>query len=695
MVFARKQQRLKKELGLLNVYAIATGATLSAGFFLLPGIAVIGAGPAIVLAYVLAAVPLIPAMFSVMELGTAMPRAGGAYYFLDRSMGPLVGTIGGLGTWLVLMLKTAFALVAMGAYVNLVFPQLDPMTLALLFTFLFGMVNVFGAKGAGLFQVILVIGLLSILGCFIGGGLPQVKMTRFDHFLASGWDSIFATAGMVYISYVGITKVASVSEEIKDPEKNLPKGICLALLTAIVIYVLGTFIMVGVVGVEGLRGNYTPVATTADVLLGSWGVWLITAAAICAFSSVVNAGILSASRYPLAMSRDHLLPLFFRKLNRRNLPVSGVVVSVVLIGGGLVFFDPAKIAKLASAFQLLVFAILCFAVIVMRESQIESYDPGCRSPFYPWMQIIGIVIPVWLIFQMGWLPLLFAIGLCIVGGAWYFYYAHGKVRRDGAIYHVFERLGRRRYEGLDTELRGILKEKGLREEDPFDEIVARAQVLDMPVRTDFESLAKQAAARLARRLKTDSAHMLERFMRGTRVGATPVSYGVALPHLRLPGTKAPEMVLVRVASGLHIDVMDGFGEAVPVEGSIRALFFLISAEENPGQHLRILAQLAGRVDDDDFMPAWLAAENDQELREALLRNENYLSLHVAPASKSETLIGKALKTLPFPRGCLVAIIRRGDATFVPGGNTILQGNDRLTIIGDPEGIEEIRGKCLT
>ena len=77
---------LKKELTLLNVYAIATGTTLSAGFFLLPGIAFNEAGPAVVLSYMIAAIPLIPEMFSMVELSTAMPKAGGAYYFLDLSL---------------------------------------------------------------------------------------------------------------------------------------------------------------------------------------------------------------------------------------------------------------------------------------------------------------------------------------------------------------------------------------------------------------------------------------------------------------------------------------------------------------------------------------------------------------------------------------------------------------------------------
>ena len=112
---------LEKKLGLFDVYALATGATLSAGLFLLPGLAAGQAGPAVVLSYLLAAIPLVPAMLCTVELATAMPKAGGSYYFLERSLGPMLGTVGGFGTWLALTLKTSFALVGLGAYVALFF----------------------------------------------------------------------------------------------------------------------------------------------------------------------------------------------------------------------------------------------------------------------------------------------------------------------------------------------------------------------------------------------------------------------------------------------------------------------------------------------------------------------------------------------------------------------------------------------
>ena len=384
---------LKKELTLLNVYCIATGTTLSAGFFLLPGIAFNEAGPAVILSYLIAAIPLIPAMFSIVELSTAMPRAGGAYYFLDRSMGPFVGTIGGLGTWLALVLKTAFALIGMGAYLGIFWTEVPIVTLAVILAVVFGIINLFGAKKTGTLQVLMVFALLIILTTFISKGIPSINFENFDGFFNKGGVSIFSTAGLVYISYVGITNIASVSEEVNNPERNLPLGVFLAIGTAILIYAVGTTIMVGVLPAEELASDLTPVASASYMLFGEWGKIGLTAAAVIAFASVANAGILSASRYPLAMSRDHLIPKGFSKLTQRNIPVYGITVTVGLIIFLVLYFDIASIVKLASAFQLLMFALICLSVIVMRESKIEEYDPGFRSPFYPWMQIFGVFSP--------------------------------------------------------------------------------------------------------------------------------------------------------------------------------------------------------------------------------------------------------------------------------------------------------------
>jgi len=293
---------MKKELGLFDVYALATGATLSSGFFLLPGLAASYVGSALPLAYLIAAAFLLPGLLAKAELATAMPRSGGDYYFLDRSMGPLWGTMSGFGTWVSLILKTSFALVGLGAYLGLYFPDLDIKPVAAGLAILFGLVNLMGAKKSGLAQAFLVIGLLIILVWFSGVGFMNMKAGQFTEMFATPGATLISTAGLVIVSYMGLTKVASVAGEVKNPERNLPLGMLLAYLTALVVYLGGTSIMIGVVGADVLGaegGSLTPVALVADAMVGPWGGVLMTIAALLAFSSVANAGVLSSSRYPM------------------------------------------------------------------------------------------------------------------------------------------------------------------------------------------------------------------------------------------------------------------------------------------------------------------------------------------------------------------------------------------------------------
>jgi amino acid transporter/mannitol/fructose-specific phosphotransferase system IIA component (Ntr-type) len=606
-------------------------------------------------------------------------------------MGPFVGTIGGLGTWLALVLKTAFALIGMGAYIRIFWPDVPVVTLAVCLAFFFGVVNLFGARKTGTFQVFMVFALLLILFVFIGEGLPQINSQNFDGFFDKGGVSIISTAGLVYISYVGITNIASVAEEIENPERNLPLGVFLAIATAIAVYAVGTTIMVGVLPAEKLAHDLTPVASAAEVLFGNWGKIGVTVAAVIAFASVANAGILSASRYPLAMSRDHLIPGKFSKLTPRNIPHYGIALTVGLIIFLVMSFDIASIAKLASAFQLMMFALICFAVIVMRESRIEAYDPGYRSPFYPWMQLFGVFSPVWLIAEMGMVPILFSLALVTLGTVWYISYARERVVRSGAIYHLFARLGEQRFEGLDRELRGIMKEKGVREEDPFDEVVTRAEVMEFSQKYLFEDITHDVAKELARSLRIPADELEQGFMEGSRIGATPISHGAALPHIRLADIKRAEMVIVKAKETCFVEAPD-FSGKISLQGPIHAFFFLVSPSENPGQHLRILAQIAGRVDDEDFLKDWLAANDEQELKEILLRDERFLSLRIRSNSPSSVLIGRSLGEIRMPEGSLVALIRRKGETIIPRGQTVLEEGDRLTVIGDAHGIEKLNNE---
>lgn len=690
----KKEQTLEKKLTLFDVYAVSTGAMFSSGFFLLPGLAAAQTGSSVFLAYLLAGLLILPSMFSVAELSTAMPRAGGAYYFIDRSLGPVMGTIGGMGSWFALIFKSAFALIGMGAYIA-IFIELPIIPVAVVLTVVFGFFNILGAKESTGLQRILVAALVTIMFFYILQGafklaqldLQVILNERFDPFFEFGSHGFLATIGLVFVSYTGLTNVASVSEEVQNPDRNIPLGMILSLITASLVYVVGVFLMVVYLEPSVFYQDLTPVATTGELFMdwlpGGFGLILVVIAASAAFASTGNAGILSASRYLFAMSRDQLLPSFFSKISSKGTPVFSVIITTAIMVLFILLFNLESVAKLASAFQLLLFALLNIAVIVMRESKIEAYDPGFKSPWYPWVQILGIFISVLLIFEMGFIAVLFTLFIIFVCVMWYFYYASGKVNRQGAILHVSARLGQQQDAGLNFELRSILGEKGLREEDPYEEVVAQASVIDqVDAAQTYSEILEQVVGKLAERLPCSVEMLRDRFIRAQQDHMLPFTEGVSLNHIRIDIDHPSEMVLVRLAKPTYIPEFS--------DEPLSALIFLVSPVKNATQHLRILAHLAQVADDPQFLEQWNGAPDEVALKEILLRDERFISLTLTPGRPSGKLIGKALREISFPGNSLVAVIRRNEEIQIPHGNTILLEGDQVSVIGDPKDILTIR-----
>jgi basic amino acid/polyamine antiporter, APA family len=328
-------------------------------------------------------------MFSIAEISTALPRSGGAYFFLDRSLGPLMGTIGGLGTYFALMFKTAFAIIGIGAYAA-IFWEVPIKTIAIMATLFFMGLNLIGAKKSSGLQNFFVSFLLIVLGAFIIDGLYNIFFTErvdipranehFSPFFTNGFEGVIVTAGFVFVSYLGLTQIASVAEEIKNPERNIPLGMLLSLVVTGLVYFLGVFVMVAVIEPAEFANDLAPAATAVKKLFnwmpGNMGAYLMTGAAMAAFASTGNAGMLSSSRYPFAMGRDSLFPRGFSKVGKKGTPVFAIFLTTGFILFFILVLSERGIAKLASTFQLFIFMLINFSVIVFRKSKIESYDPG-------------------------------------------------------------------------------------------------------------------------------------------------------------------------------------------------------------------------------------------------------------------------------------------------------------------------------
>lgn len=695
-------KKLHKQLGAFDVFSVATGAMFSSGLFLLPGIAAGETGPSVFLAYFVSGLLVIPTMLSKAELATAFPRAGGTYYIIDRALGPMMGSIGGFGSWFSLVFKSAFALIGMGAYISIFFEV--PITpIAIILTLTFGALNIFGAKETSRLQNILVITLLSIMAFYLvqgfshlfSIGILDVHREQFTPFFTNGFQGFFGTVGMVFVSYAGLTKVVSLAEEVEEPDRNIPRGMFISIFVAIFVYVSGVYLMTSVLDPMAFREDLTPVATAGEIFLtwlpGDTGLILVVIAAISAFASTGNAGIMSASRFPLAMSRDKLVHPMFSKIGRFQTPTISVITTTGMMIVLMLVFNVEEVAKLASAFKLLLFGLLNLAVIVMRESKIQEYDPGYQTALYPWIQILGILTSGVLIFEMGTVSIIFTVVVTVLSVIWYYYYAYGKIDRQGAIYHVHERLGQNKDGGLEREMRRIMQEKGLKDEDPYELVVSRADIWDLEnPDTEYSEILDKACQNLSSKLVVSRKKLYEAFNKMDEFGMIPIGNGASLNHTRLDIDINPEMFIVRIREGLRPQSGQSFSDDKGGDQNLYAFFFLVGSEKRATQHLRFLAHIAEMIDKEDFLEKWLHAGDEGELRKVLLRDERFLTVRVSSKNRSGKLIGKKVSEIDLPGESLITIIRRNGGIVIPRGYTVIKEYDELFIIGEVDDVEDLK-----
>jgi amino acid transporter len=411
-------KKLERSLNLTSAIAISIGGMLGSGIFVLPGIAAGQTGPSVWLAYLLASIFILPAALSKSELATAMPSSGGTYVYVERTFGPLLGTISGLGLWLSLLLKSSFALVGFGAYLSIFMNTDFGLTkyLALIFLVLIMILNIMGVKKVGKVQIVIVSFSILCLITLLFFALPKVNMELLEPSFISGNIGLFSTVAFVYISYAGVTKVAAIAGEIKNPRKNLPRSMILSLLIMTLLYVSIVFTLVGNIPLNELQVDIKPIYTIAYKLGGTYVGYIAGFVGVITLVSMANSGVLASSRFPFAMARDKLFPEYMEKLHHTKLtPIVTIVLTCVVMAISILFLDVEKIAKLASAFMVMSFIFVNTSVIILRETAVQWYQPTYKSPMYPYVQIFGIVSGGFLMFMLGLMSLLAILSICILG----------------------------------------------------------------------------------------------------------------------------------------------------------------------------------------------------------------------------------------------------------------------------------------
>ena len=606
---------IKRQLKLWDVFAISSGAMISSGIFVLPGLAFAKSGPAMILAYILAAILIIPTMLAKSELATAMPKSGGTYFFIDRSMGPLLGVFGGFANWFSLSFKSAFALIGLGSFAVLIYSDISTFEIKLIAVavcVLFTLLNIFSVKVTGKIQVVMVVILLSILVLYIGRGFVSTHPDHYVPFMSHGLISVISTAGLVFISFGGLTKIADIAEEIENPGKNIPLGMMLSFFVVTLIYVLAVGVTIGIVPAEKLSGSAVPLSLGAELVSGKAGMIILSLAAITAFITTANAGILSASRTPLAMSKDELIPAFFSDTHKRSqTPVKAILFTSLFMILVIVFLNIENLVKTASSLMIILFILDNLSVIVMRESRLHNYRPKFKVPLYPFLQIFAIVSYLVLLITMGAIPLLISAAFLMVGILIYFLYSRKRINRTSALMHIIERISAKEIKSadLENELREILQHRDEIIEDRFDKLIKECDILDIEGQIGLDTVIDMVSTKFENKCHVSKELMIEGFKEREKQSSTIIKPGLAIPHIIIPGKTCFNIIPVRAKDGIHFE-----GET----DAVRTMFVLVGSLDERPYHLRALMAIANLVQEHDFERRWMAARNTEELRDVIL-----------------------------------------------------------------------------
>jgi len=603
---------LKQEVGFLGVFSIATGSMISSGIFILPALAFANSGPASSISYLLAGILALIGVQSMIELSTAMPKAGGDYYFINRSLGPLIGTVSGLLGWIAISLKSAFAVFGISEVIFMLsgFPILISGAIITLF---FVLLNIVGVKEAARLQILLVFFLLLLMIFFIITGVPKIDTSHFKPFAPNGYNKILYTTGFVFVSFGGLLKAANIAEEVKNPKKNIPLGMILSIIVVTILYTFSVIITTGVLTSNEFVNSLAPIADAAKKSIGNVGYIAITIAASLAFITTANAGILAASRYPLSLSRDGLLPKFFGKTNKAG----DVPIVAILVTGVIIFFSLLisldSLVKTASTVILTSYVLTNISVIVLRESNLANYKPSYKSSLYPFVQLISIIIFTYFIIDLGSNTTsisLFFVFLCFLV---YLFYGRKHFSGDYAILHVIKRMMDERItkEFLEEELREIVINRDNIEQDDFDMLVKQAKVFDIDYSINFESLLSITVGDIAKRVNLNEAEIYKRFNERQNDLTTALTPFIAVPHIITDDNSKMFLALVRCKDGIK------FSEE---EDSVKAAFLFGGPYNMRTFHLKILSSIAEIASEEDFPKKWLEAKNEEELKNLFIMN---------------------------------------------------------------------------
>jgi APA family basic amino acid/polyamine antiporter len=471
-------KQLKRTLGPIDVTLLGIGAIVGAGIFATIGTAAAGdmarpgAGPALMLSFVITGIACGFAALCYAEFAAMVPISGSAYTYSYGTLGELIAWIigwdliieyavgnvavaiswanyfktlvAGLGVdipgWMSTDYRTAEKIPGLLENAPHIFGiPIVFNVLAIGIVALITIVLVIGIKESARFNATMVIIKLIILGFFIYVGAHYIKPANWSPFAPNGWSGIQAGAAVVFFAYIGFDAVSTVAEEVKNPKRDLPVGIIGSLIICTILYIAVAAVFTGIIPYQELvhmlatqqaepltlAFQYANIEKNKDLFVG-----IIAFGSVIAHTAVLLVFQMGQPRIFFSMARDGLLPQKFAEVHPKyRTPYFATVLTGVVVGVTAMFTTIDEMVDLTNIGTLFAFILVCIGIIILRHREPDR-PRSFKVPFVPWIPLLGIAACLYLMMGLPWITWVRFAGWLIVGMMVYRSYGfkHSKLR---------------------------------------------------------------------------------------------------------------------------------------------------------------------------------------------------------------------------------------------------------------------------
>ncbi|QHT55627.1 amino acid permease [Cellulomonas sp. H30R-01] len=416
---------LRRSIGTFGLMMFGVGATVGTGVFFVMHEAVPDAGPAVVVSFVLAGIAAGLSALSYAEMASAVPVSGSTYSYAYATLGEVVAV--GVAACLLLEYGVSTAAVSVGwsGYLNQLLDNLFGVTVpavlsagpfdtdpgvvnlpAIVLVALCALLLVRGASESARVNAIMVVVKLAVLGLFVVVAFTAFDADHFADFAPHGVTGITMAAGTIFFTFIGLDAVSTAGDEVRDPQRSMPRAILGALAIVTTIYLL---VAISALGAQPWQAFSDPEQAEAglarllqDVTGSTWPGTVLSAGAVVSIFSVTLVTLYGQTRILFAIGRDGLLPRAFARVNpRTHTPVTNTVIVACVVALLAGFVPLSNLWDLVSIGTLVAFIVVSVGVIVLRRSR-PDLPRGFRVPGYPVTPVLAILACLYILSGLQW-----------------------------------------------------------------------------------------------------------------------------------------------------------------------------------------------------------------------------------------------------------------------------------------------------